>query len=70
MSHLPQSLYYTKISKDTLFDFAKATYDDLPFYYNRAMTKPEIREQFAFVREENPALFEDFYEFNVSSMED
>jgi hypothetical protein len=70
MSHLPQSLYYTKISKDTLFDFAKATYDDLPFYYKRAMTKQEIRELFAFVREENPALFEDFYEFNVSSMED
>jgi Holliday junction resolvasome RuvABC DNA-binding subunit len=70
MSHLPQSLYYTKISKDTLFDFAKATYDDLPFYYKRAMTKQEIRELFAFVREENPALFEDFYKFNVSSMED
>jgi hypothetical protein len=34
------------------------------------MTKQEIRELFAFVREENPALFEDFYEFNVSSMED
>ena len=70
MSHLPQSLYYAKISKDTLFDFAKATYDDLPFYYRRAMTKQEIRELFAFVREENPVLFEDFYEFNVSSMED
>ena len=70
MSHLPQSLYYAKISKDTLFDFAKATYDDLPFYYKRAMIKQEIRELFAFVREENPALFEDFYKFNVSSMED
>ena len=70
MRHLPQSTYAKKISKDTLFDFAKATYDNLPFYYREAMTKQEIRELFAFVREENPALFEDFYEFNVSSMED
>ena len=70
MKHLPQSKYFQKISEDTLFDFARATYDDLPKYYARAMTKQEIRELFAFVREENPALFEDFYEFNVSSMED
>ena len=70
MSCLPQSVYFQKISKDTLFDFARATYDDLPFYYRKAMTKQEIRELFAFVREENPALFDDFYQFNVSSMED
>jgi hypothetical protein len=42
----------------------------LPFYYRQAMTKQEIRDLFTFVREENPALFEDFYEFNVSSKED
>jgi hypothetical protein len=70
MRHLPQSVYFQKISKDTLFDFARSTYNDLPFYYRKAMTKQEIRELFAFVREENPALFDDFYEFNVSSMED
>jgi hypothetical protein len=70
MRHLPQAAYFKKIYRDTLFDFAKATYDDLPFYYRQAMTKQEIRELFAFVREENPALFEDFYKFNVSSMED
>ena len=70
MKHLPQSVYFKKIGKDTLFDFARATYDDLPFYYRRAMTKQEIRELFIFVREENPALFEDFYEFSVSSKED
>jgi hypothetical protein len=70
MKDLPQSIYYKKIGTDTLFDFARATYDNLPSFYKRAMTKQEIRELFAFVREENPALFEDFYEFNVSSMED
>jgi hypothetical protein len=70
MKHLSQSIYYQKIGTDTLFDFARVTYDDLPKYYARAMTKQEIRELFAFVREENPALFEDFYEFNASSKED
>ena len=70
MKDLPQSIYYKKIGTDTLFDFARATYDNLPSFYKRAMTKQEIRELFAFVREENPALFEDFYEFNVSSKED
>lgn len=70
MKHLSQAVYYNKIAKDTLFDFAKASYDNLPFYYRQAMTKQEIRELFTFVREKNPALFEDFYEFNVSSMED
>ena len=70
MKHLSQSTYFQKIGTDTLFDFARATYDDLPFYYRSAMTKQEIRELFTFVREENPALFEDFYEFNVISKED
>ena len=70
MKTLPQSIYFSKISKDTLFDFARVTYDELPKIYTRGMTKQEIRELFAFVREKNPALFEDFYEFNVSSMED
>ena len=70
MRHLRQSTYFKKIYKDTLFDFAKATYDDVPFYYRQAMTKQEIRELFTFVREENPALFEDFYKYNISSMED
>ena len=69
MKHLPQSVYFKKINKDTLFDFAKATYDDLPAYYRKAMTKQEIRELFAFVREKHPALFEDFYEFSINKME-
>ena len=70
MRYLSQSTYFKKIYRDTLFDFAKATYDDVPFYYRQAMTKQEIRELFTFVREENPALFEDFYKYNISSMED
>ena len=69
MKHLPQATYFNRINEDTLFDFARATYDDLPAYYARAMTRQEIRELFAFVREEKPELFEDFYEFNVNKME-
>ena len=70
MKDLPQSVYFQRIGKDTLFDFARATYDTLPTYYKRAMTKQQIRDVFAFVREEMPALFEDFYELNIDSMED
>lgn len=70
MKHLSQAIYFSKISEDTLFDFAKATYNDLPFYYRKAMTKQEIREIFMFVREEKPELFEDFYEFNINKMEE
>ena len=69
MRCLPQSTYFKRIGEDTLFDFARATYDDLPAYYAKAMTRQEIRELFAFVREEKPELFEDFYEFYVNKME-
>ena len=70
MKDLPQSVYFQKIGKDTLFDFARATYNDLPTYYKKAMTRQQIREVFAFVREEMPDLFEDFYELNIDSMEE
>lgn len=70
MSCLPQSAYLQKISEDTMFDFARATYNDLPFYYQKAMTTNEIREIFYFVRENHPALFEDFYEYNIKRTED
>ena len=69
MRSLPQSIYFTKISQDTLFDFARVTYDELPKIYKKGMTKQEMRELFAFVREKKPSLFEDFYEFNVNKME-
>ena len=69
MRCLPQSTYYTRIGNDTMFDFARATYDKLPSYYAKAMTRQEIRELFVFVREEKPELFEDFYEFYVNKME-
>ena len=69
MKCLPQSTYFMKIGNDTLFDFARATYDKLPGYYARAMTRQEIRELFVFVREEKPELFEDFYEFYINKME-
>ena len=70
MRHLPQSIYFQKIGEDTLFDFARNTYNDLPSYYKKAMTKQEIRELFAFVREEKPELFKDFYEYYINKKED
>ena len=70
MRDLPQALYFQRIGKDTMFDFARATYNDLPTYYKKAMTRQQIRDVFTFVREEMPDLFEDFYELNIDSMEE
>ena len=64
-----QAIYYSKISNDTLYDFAKVSYSELPPWAKNEMTRQEMRELFAFVREKNPALFEDFYEFNVNRLE-
>ena len=70
LKSLPQSYYCRKIRNDTLFDFARASYDELPKYCKNEIDKQEMRELFNFVREKNPALFEDFYEFNINSAED
>lgn len=66
---LPQTTYFTMISDNTLFDFAKAS-DDVPRwqYHGKAMSKNEIREVFAFVRENHPSLFTDFYECNAKKL--
>jgi hypothetical protein len=69
MKGLQQAKYFMKIAKDTMFDFAKNTYDELPFQYKKGFTKEKIREIFVFVREKKPELFEDFYNYNVDSME-
>lgn len=69
MRGLNQSVYYKKIGNDTLYDFARASYDELPRWCKNEISKQEMRELFAFVREKNPALFEDFYEFNVNRLE-
>lgn len=70
MRYLNQSIYFKKIANDTLFDFAKSSYDELPRWSKNEISKQEMRELFAFVREKNPALFEDFYEFNINRLEE
>lgn len=69
LKSLPQSIYYKKIQYDTLYDFARATYDELPLKYKCGMTKNQIREIFLFVREKHEGLFDDFYNFNVKKLE-
>lgn len=61
----PQSAYYNIISEDTLFDFASSCQKEPKFYYSRAMSIDQVREIFAFVRENHPDLFKDFYECNA-----
>ena len=69
LSSIPQTGYLAKISEDTLFDFAKAS-DKIPnwWYKGKAMNKDQIRETFAFVRENHPSLFTDFYECNAKKL--
>ena len=64
-----QAVYYARIGKDTLFDFAKVSYNELPRWATNEIDRQEMRELFAFVREKKPELFEDFYEFNVNRLE-
>lgn len=66
---LPLTNYLQTINDDTLFDFAAASDKIQRRYYNgQAMTKSEIREVFAFVRENHYPLFTDFYECNARKL--
>ena len=64
----PQSAYFNMINEDTLFDFASRCKKQPDHYYASAFTIDEIREIFAFVRENHPSLFKDFYECNAQKL--
>ena len=64
----PQSAYFNMINEDTLFDFASRCKKQPDYYYASAFTIDEIREIFAFVRENHPSLFKDFYECNAQKL--
>jgi hypothetical protein len=68
-SGVPQTTFLNKVNEDTLFDFAAAS-DKMPrhYYHGKAMSKDEIRNTFAFVREKHPSLFTDFYECNAKKL--
>ena len=70
MKQLPKSIYFKKIANDTLFDFAKSVYDELPPWFKKEINKQEMRELFHFVGENIPSLFEDFYEYKASGLEE
>ena len=64
----PESSYFAKISDDTLFDFAKSTSDNPFARYGEVFTKSQIREIFAFVRQNHYSLFTDFYECSAKKL--
>ena len=64
----PQSAYLNMISEDSLFDFAASCQKKPKWFYGDVFTIDEIREIFAFVREEHPSLFVDFYECNAQKL--
>lgn len=62
--------YLKKIPEDTMYDFVTKVYEVLPPPLRKIyMSKPEIREIFAFVREEAYELFVMFYELNAKALE-
>ena len=65
----PQSSYFNMIADDTLYDFAKNTYEVPHTYYGGdAFSIDKIREIFAFVREKHYPLFKDFYECSAQKL--
>jgi hypothetical protein len=64
----PQTAYYNIISEDTLFDFASSCQKHPKAYYGEVFNIDQIRQIFAFVRENHPDLFKDFYECNAQKL--
>lgn len=67
-SGVPQSGYYKKITDDTLFDFASSAQKVPHKYYGDVLNIDQIREIFAFVRQYNYPLFQDFYECSARTL--
>jgi threonine aldolase len=56
------------IADDTLFDFARHCQDMPKNYYGEVYSKDQIRQIFAFVKENHYPLFKDFYECSASKL--
>ena len=67
-SNQAQAKYLNMIADDTLFDFASKCKKNPKWYYGDVFTIDQIREIFAFVREEHPSLFNDFYECSARTL--
>lgn len=64
----PKAAYLKKVTDDTLFDFAAASEKVPKKYYGDVLSKDEIRDIFAFVREYHYPLFKDFYECSARTI--
>lgn len=62
------ALYSKKLPNDTLFDFAAHCKNETYKYNGKFFTQDHIREIFAFVRDNHPALFNDFYECTAKKL--
>lgn len=64
----PIARYYTMISNDTLYNFAAGSQKVPKSYYGDVLNKNQIREIFAFVRENHYPLFKEFYETTAEKL--
>ena len=62
------SKYYNMIADDTLFDFARNCQKIPAAYYGDVLSIDQVRELFAFVRENHYELFKDFYECTAEKL--
>lgn len=67
-SNQSQAAYYNMIAEDTLFDFASKCKKNPYKFYGDVFNIDQVREIFAFVREQHPSLFTDFYECNAQKL--
>lgn len=62
-----QSMFYRMIDDDTLYDYVRCG-----FMYGKdkigKFTKKEVKTIFNFIGEQNPKLFNNFYELTVSKL--
>lgn len=68
LSSADTSTYLCKIGNDTMYDFANNTTNKKSWYSGEIYSRNEIREIFAFVRENQPELFQMFYECTANSL--
>lgn len=67
-SSQPISSYYKMITDDTLYNFAAASQKTPKGYYGDVLSTNQIREIFAFVRDNHYELFKMFYECSARSL--
>lgn len=69
LKNMGMQKYLSKISSDTMFDFAKNTTNTPYNFYGHTFTRDKIRKIFYFVHDNYPELLDDFYNCNLLALQ-